>query len=336
MKAWRRLGEEEFDREFAAVRNRVFGRRFWHLRLGTYPFPDQTWRIVPLPHHPLKHGRPGAKPPPGFPPVEPYFESYYQPLLNAVLAGGHHEVVVTNRGDGGVELSDGRYRDTRNWDSLTDAPKHFVFFPVIEFLHRVSIGLEGLLMYGTLSRAGDWGLISDLDGYNFSVLGGTPEFVDRFFRFAGGEGNVRAWFYYYLFRDRNLFFLGDHVGRNYEREHVENLLRMAGWPVPDWKTFGEGEIDWSRIMGGASAPRRSSCAAAEGRGRPWLLGPHGERLEARNDNERGAPTIMYVHPVTGLTLVYREQSGKTKTGRPSLEFQVRQPGRHVFRVKRYY
>ena len=125
----------------------------------------------------------------------------YEPLFRTLRERGVAEICVTDRY--GYPSCD------RN---------HVVLPPDLQSLDRV---LSLQIFWETsiaFSREADWGLASYFDG--FSILAGAPEFIEHFYRNAGGERAAQLRFYW-----------ADDEGVD---PMPEKLYEICGWPVPDY------------------------------------------------------------------------------------------------------
>lgn len=187
MEKWRFVEDEEFDREFADVCERVFGPVFWSGFWGDdwddaedSLFADPAWRVTLLPQTPFywycpedwigeggERRRPeiykrGARAE-GYPPIKSYFASYFEPFCLTLAELGIDEVVVTTRDDVGVKGADGRYHGYSAGEFTEDGyrlykPIHGVLRPTLEvFLDAEFDDDVDFVGGGIFSRDGNWG-----------------------------------------------------------------------------------------------------------------------------------------------------------------------------------
>jgi len=255
MSQWRTIDTAAFAGEFAAVRERLFDPRHWEA--GDSPFLRKDWRIVPIPCCPFYGDEPGAQRPEDFPPIEPYFADYYDPLYLTLAELGVDEVAVSKRAmSGGTRREDGCLCFSLAWDFGAGGEEHRLVQPTAAAFRAVEFGGEGLANYTAFSRDGQWGLVIDDDEFEYGLLGGGPEFIERFYRFAGGEINVCKWFTYFVFCQN-----GGGFGRDRSDDletYLKTLYAQAGWPLPNrwWAWQGE-DLDWSWMMDDEGFPPAS-------------------------------------------------------------------------------
>ena len=243
MDMFRRIDEAEFQRDFAATRERIFGQRYaWYE--GNDPFVDRNWRVVPIASTPFEWPTPGPERPSDFPPIEPYFASYFEPLCQALAESGVDEVVVTRRtilpNEGGNHFI---------WNFGSEGEEHYLVPPTMPALQDIGEkASRSFHSYFTMFARDDdrWGVACCDFEHDFSVLGGVPDIVETFYRIAGSERNVRAWLAFDMFSTEVSRSSLDDTSLG--EEFVRDLYKRAGWPLPNgWGTvFGNDDVvDWS-------------------------------------------------------------------------------------------
>jgi hypothetical protein len=108
------------------------------------------------------------------------------------------------------------------------------------------------------SREATWGLICDWD--ELAMLGGTPEFMETFYRIGGGERAVQARYLYFLLGNPGTelpnadFFTPKYYS---DRQVLVHMYRQAGWPFPNrWFCWYGEELDWSWMMDDEGFPEK--------------------------------------------------------------------------------
>lgn len=259
------LSHTEFECEWQAVEERIF-------KAGAVaggeesPFKDSSWRSLPMPRHPFDcpYGYPGEERPEGFPPVEPYFVSYYEPLYQTLAEFGIDQMVVDLGGWHTVK------RMGRQIRFIPKSPRGLIVPSTLAAAEAVSEA--NVVMLPTIkvfSREGSWGLISDWEA--LAQLGGTPEFIDAFYRNSGGERAVRARYLYFMMDGGGSFPEGSVFGDRYyqTRQVLIDMYEQAGWPLPNrWICWGDEEIDWSWMMDDEGFPPAAPSSARPRRKRP--------------------------------------------------------------------
>lgn len=179
MNFYRRLTNAEFSAKWEEVRQRVFIDRPFK-EYFEYPFRDRTWEVAPLANYPTRPLSPlswidydGT----------PEVFDEYEPLWQTLRERGVERILVsftagTNERWANTACSYEVEPDRRAFDSLLGDD----FFSVNS--HPPYFSAEA-----------DWGLQTFVE--EVSLLGGTPEFMQVFYRHAGGRDNVRKRFIEY-------------------------------------------------------------------------------------------------------------------------------------------
>lgn len=258
MDAFRHIDEAEFRRDFAVTRERIFGRRFW---LEDEAFVDRSWRVVPIPETPFGWPCPGPEQPSDFPPIEPYFASYFDVLCLTLAEFGVDEVVVTRRTIFDT-LTSPSVTYHEDWIFGSEGEEHYLAPPKRPVLMDINEKAPwSPQAYFTMFARNDdrWGVVCDDFHFHLTLLGGVPDFVEMFYRLAGGERNVRAWLAYDLFGDDGRSGLPGGDG-DPDSEFLRKVYQQAGWPLPNgWGTVFENDeqADWSWMFDDEGFPARS-------------------------------------------------------------------------------
>lgn len=259
--SWRTIDDGEFEREFAAVRERVFGRRFWANGKDRYPFANRDWQIVPLPWTFIFPNAPGFGGWSDDPPFDPDVVNYLDALCWTLEEFNIGEVVISQRALGGAMIeADGTIVFDVDWDFGAAGEAHRLVWPA----ERIFEGFEFeefMRLFALFSSEGRWGMLVDDvgfgygDRYCYSVLGGDRAFIETFYDLAGGERNVRAWFTYDLLCGRGCGLRGRGVARM--RRDVKRIYRQAGWPLPRrWHLRRNEKVDWSWMLNDEGFPTK--------------------------------------------------------------------------------
>lgn len=257
MDMFRRIDEAEFQRDFAVTRERIFGRQFWP---GDEAFVDRSWREVPIPTTPFGWSGPGPERPSDFPPIEPYFSNYFEVLCLTLAEFGVDEVLVSRRTiyDTDTLPSPTVHED---WIFGSAGEEHFLVAPRVSVFKDIEKEATwSLQTYYTMFARNDsrWGIVCDDFHFNLTVLGGAPDFIETFYRIAGGERNVRAWLAYSLVGDEGGSSLPGGDG-DIDSDFVRRLYQRVGWPLPNvWGfVFGnEDKVDWSWMLDDEGFPTK--------------------------------------------------------------------------------
>jgi hypothetical protein len=254
MSDWRYIDDEEFDREYAAVRERVFGRVVGDVGGEKTPFPDPTWQLVPMLYTPFGMRVSEEERPCGYPPIEPCFPNYYDPLYLTLAELGIEEVVATTRWDGGTREPDGRYHGVQpGTDDHLQC--HVLVRPTAKNFHEAeddsgkSSAWSVMDTHCYFSREGGWGLLTQWE--DVAMLGGPPDFIETFYRISGGRRAARAHFLYFMWEAGCGVPYGGLFTPTYymTRNPLVRMHRQAGWPLPNrWFVWNGEEIDWSWMM----------------------------------------------------------------------------------------
>ena len=252
MTDWRDVSSEKFDREWETIRRKVFGSNAKVIEWDDFHFADPEWRMVPIPGYFVGEIEPGHDRPGEFPPVEPYFADYCEPLFRTLRDFGVDEIMITTRYESGDRLPDGRYDGVRFLDWRAECERHVLVRPCREAMGAVFPRHPSDVIYNAFDRDGGWGLVCDDDTMLMSVLGGPAAFIEAFLRHAGGDENVRAWFTYFILDGGCP--LGPEDPETHpddpDRKILEHFYRMAGWEFPrKWNAFAEETLDWPWILG---------------------------------------------------------------------------------------
>lgn len=254
MSDWRYIDDEEFDREYAAVREQVFGRVVGDVGDEEPPFPDPTWQLVPMLYTPLHMAFADDERPHGYPPLERCFPNYYDPLYLTLAEFGIDEIVVTSRLDGGVRGADGRYHDFQSNEGEPNFLMRATAEDVSDAADKVRSPID---MQCYFSREGGWGLLTQWE--DVAMLGGPPEFIETFYRISGGRRAARAHFLYFMWEAGCGVPHGDLFTPTYymTRNPLVRMHRQAGWPLPTrWFVWDSEEIDWSWMMDDEGFPEK--------------------------------------------------------------------------------
>ena len=234
MTKYRKIEGARFERDWRPVYDRVFKKNIG-VGYDESPFVDPSWRSVPMPLNPFwTDDTPGLARPDDYPPIEPYFPDYYQPLFLTLAEFGIDQMVTGVANDGWFEISATR----EGVDEETPPSANY-------------------RMYEFYSAEGNWGLICDWE--DVAMLGGTPEFMEAFYRIGGGERAVQARFLYFLLAQGAGYPQGIAFTPKYylTRWPLIYMYQQAGWPFPNrWVCYAEEEIDWSWMMDDEGFPEK--------------------------------------------------------------------------------
>ncbi|WP_316978369.1 hypothetical protein [Shumkonia mesophila] len=248
MGTWKIIEDAEFERDWRPIRDRII-KPIAEVGAEESPFADPSWRSLPIPFNPLYclNHSPGLKRSKEFPPVEPYFASYYEPLFLTLAEFGIDHMIV----DGIMSRRSGDLWGQADYCRLQ-------VYPSVEAMIDVSDHLDPLEPMGVFSRDGSWGLVCDFDA--LTMLGGTPEFIDTFYRIAGGERAVRARYLYFQLDDGCSLPYGRLFSHDFylSRWPLVRMYEQAGWPLPNrWWVWQGEKIDWSWMMDDEGFPPAS-------------------------------------------------------------------------------
>ncbi len=245
MEKWRIIEDEEFDREWRPVRNRLF-REDGHAGDKESPFLDSSWRSVPMPSFPFcgYFGLGDGTRPDEFPPVEPFVKDHYEPLYLTLAEFGIDHIVV--------DICDEGFFTTQGGKSGRYYP--MLLSPTVEAFREANnqpcvffdTDIAPLKMY---SREATWGLSHIWE--DCTLLGGTPEFIETFYRIVGGERAARARYLYFQLAGGCALPYGEMFSRDYymTRKPLTHMYDQAGWPWPNrWSCWSNEKIDWSWMM----------------------------------------------------------------------------------------
>lgn len=194
----------------------VFQRIFIENVTGYYtlPFRDSSWELAPIPYDPTNLGSPVH-----WSDYEQEEYSYYefQPLLDALVERGTNLVCIMDT------MGDNHFEIKPSVTALKAAMKDPDFPPI-----RIQ---------SYFSAEADWGLQTFWE--EVSLLGGTPEFMESFYRHAGGREAVRQRFIDY---DVGCAWALAHYPRSdlpcepdeypYNDGPREDFYNMIGWEMP--------------------------------------------------------------------------------------------------------
>lgn len=210
------------------------------------PFAEPDWKIVPVAgriYCEKVEGPDSA----GWPVRDglPDIETYLDPLIWCLRKRSCREIVI--------------YTNSR-FQPLNPAKKIPQLFcrcePEIEsikeaceYLHVERDGRElttHIEEFMAFDESGEWAMIDNIEDFHF--LGGTPEFMARYFEAAGGEDYVRAWFYHWDIVGPISYENQDGQPRAYQK----TLYDLVGWPYPPYPVgglFDGDDLDWSPVFG---------------------------------------------------------------------------------------
>jgi len=239
----------EYEREWRPLADRLFKRGVdW----DESSFNDPSWRSVPMPCTPFYSPchAPGLPRPPDFPPIEPYFQGYYEPLYLTMAEFGIDHMVV--------EVA-ARIKPAGQKSFVPKFPWAYVMPPSVAAADAVvnSDDYVGILPTSLFSRDGTWGMVTD--GDELAELAGTPEFIEIFYRNSGGERAARARYSYFLLSN-SCFGFDDLFtqGFYHQRWPLVHMYQRAGWPLPNrWYLWDDEELDWSWMMDDEGFPPAS-------------------------------------------------------------------------------
>lgn len=222
------LSNEEFDRDWAAIRRRVLGhedlwRRFW----SGDPFEQPGWPKAALEGHVLVNPWEGTS---------SWCKRYPEALK---LKPGDNPLLRTLKEFGTTDICISGRMDDPHVDATFPWNRHRLLSPDLDGI-RMSHDVAGSSYGVVFSREANWGVVVTFNDY--SILAGEPPFMDAFFRNAGGLRAVQLRFYWH--DDES----GDHV-------EDPSLYEVVGWPTPEytvWEPYawpiddldGEDKIRW--------------------------------------------------------------------------------------------
>lgn len=193
-----RLPQSEYLSRWEPVRQRVFAGQ----PDGTFIFPfiQRSWEVVPIPNHPTSGNSPASWLPRR---VAPAVVDEYAPLFRFLQGRGTRTIIVWSANSPAFTLC-----PTRDEVDLLLRTEDFC-----DVCHPSYFSVEA-----------DWGLQTFWE--EVSVLGGTPEFMENFYHYAGGRDAVRQRFMDY------------DVGRAWALSHLQ--VSPTDLPVgPDGYPFND-------------------------------------------------------------------------------------------------
>ena len=214
----RRITHKEFDRDWAPTRRTIL--RNGYLPFDAFegnPFSHEDWPRALIANELFSPRIMDDEF--DYPDVPPKIEHEYEPLLWTLQDLGIEEIALSTR-----DVDDpAAYPGYAPVEDLLGI--HAVAPPSLPAIKSIRDGIWSH-PYLVFSRDGTWGLVNFFLE-NCGVLAGTPAFMERFFRIAGGEQAVRERFYfhdiagYWGFEDE-------------DQKAVDFIYEWVGWPPPQY------------------------------------------------------------------------------------------------------
>lgn len=203
----RQLTEDEYQRDWKPLRDRLFPDPEAVCDFPQVsPFGDPTWTMIPLPYI-LWDGTINV----------PYGEENSYGLLE--FSYSYHDIqflflTLKERGIEDILLSN---------DGLCEPANHWLCPPTWNAVLGTKSSLDAWSVTAC-SRDGTWGLTSGWE--EFSLLGGTPEFIDHYVDNVGGLEDVKGRFFFKDIESMGWPYIG------IPQEDIDAFYRMIGWERP--------------------------------------------------------------------------------------------------------